>query len=60
MEHEHRTKNEINPSRIIPIYVNTIPKVHREKATQIVADLVNRQVIHIDSDGYITKPGVQD
>ena len=60
MEHEHRSKNEIKPSRIIPIYVNTIPKEHREKATKIVEDLVNRQVIHIDPDGYITKPGVQD
>ena len=60
MEHEHKSKNEINSSRIIPIYVNTIPKVHREKATEIVEDLVNRQVIRIDSDGYITKPGGKD
>ena len=60
MEHEHRTKNEINASRIIPIYVNTIPKVHREKATEIVEDLVNRGVIRIDSDGYITKAGGKD
>ena len=60
MEHEHKSKNEINSSSIIPIYVNTIPKVHREKATEIVEDLVNRQVIRIDSDGYITKPGGKD
>ena len=60
MDHEHRSKNEVKPSRIIPIYVNTIPKEHREKATKIVEDLVNRKVIHIDSDGYITKPGGRD
>ena len=53
-------KNEIKASRIIPIYVNTIPKVHREKATEILEDLVNRKVIYIDSDGFITKPGMED
>ena len=44
-------------TRIIPVYINTIPKHHREKGRELVSELLSSGVIDVDSDGDISISG---
>ena len=60
-EGEHEEKSHIKQKniRILPVYVNTLPKEYREKAQDILEDLVSQGLVEIDHNGFITKPGVE-
>ena len=44
-------------TRVIPVYINTIPKNHREKGRELVSELLSSGVIDVDSDGDLTISG---
>ena len=57
--HEGKTDIKQQNTRILPIYVNTLPKEYREKAQEILEDLVSQGLVEIDNNGFISKPGVE-
>ena len=40
--------------QVIPVYVNTLPKMHREKGRELVSELIANGVVTVNSDGDLT------
>ena len=53
-------EQDVVKTRIIPLYVNTVPKQYRDIANEIAEDLISRGKIQVNSDGYVSKPGIEN
>ena len=40
--------------QVIPVYVNTLPKMHREEGRELVSDLLSKGIVTVNSDGDLT------
>ena len=40
--------------QVIPVYVNTLPKMHREEGRELVSDLISKGIVTVNSDGDLT------